>query len=295
MPIKVNKLKFFLSLAISISAHVAQAIEGGTSARPNDAINKSMVAIARGGKTLDRNCGGILIAPNLVLTAAHCARKMELSESWVAQSPKANKACAISAVQEIILPPDMKTNLHDLPVPDLMVLVLAKNLCAVSPLTEDELVAPVEGQDYVIAGYGTGTNQRQRFPDILALHYPGLSPTAFANRYYHDVKSMPDVDGATGAEYFENVVFALTEFAASAVLMTPQKVGTSACKGDSGGPVFSMRNGRVSLVGVISAGWAHPSLDLPACNDTLVQVIQPISPHKEWIKSIVKKKGSRVK
>ncbi|HUC51084.1 MAG TPA: trypsin-like serine protease, partial [Xanthobacteraceae bacterium] len=60
------------------------------------------------------------------------------------------------------------------------------------------------------------------------------------------------------------------------------------CKGDSGGPVYTETGGRVSIYGVTSGVLSDPRIGSSKCDGSLIQLVVPIQPERNWILSTIR-------
>lgn len=222
-------------LASILLTRPAPAIEGGALARRDDGLVRATVAIGTLVEGADAiglsRCSGVLIAPDLVLTAGHCVRGDALAAVVVffdgprAVSPPVRVAAvARYAVSEDDAPSEYVSRLSDLSL-DTAVLRLA---------------APVAGRRPL----GIEPDVR-RLPNRLRIAGTGLS------------------GGRAG-------ILKTTILQPIAVtrngLTIARAIGSLVCQGDSGGPVVVERRGGATVWGVASAVITRE----PPCGDTLV-------------------------
>ncbi len=189
----------------------ARAIVGGRPGGGPAAVSTVMIVSTRGA-----SCSGTLVAPDLVLTAAHCV------------GPAGNYAVALVGSGTPRLIPALRIATHPRfdgdqfrtrrPTPDLALMKLSEVLPASfhpAPLSTDPAL-PARGTEFLIAGYGMDGDSAEKSAGTLRS------------------VSLPSI-GTTGG-----IMVRLAPFMGLA----------GACTGDSGGPAFLGQ----TLAGVV--GWA---------------------------------------
>ncbi|RMH79456.1 MAG: hypothetical protein D6683_06165, partial [Actinomyces sp.] len=209
-------------------------------------------------------CGGSLIAPDVVLTAAHCIEGLDVADLEVAVG-----ATFLSAVTPADRIPVVETAVHPGWVPnsfgsvDLAALHLARVVDGVAPVPlESDPVQPSRGRGLVVAGWGAVDPYRTLFPDGLQAA-PVLALTG--------VDTAPlDAFAACGATDPANTVCF-------------GDVTTGACSGDSGGPLVGLApSGELVLEALVSFGPADRCL-----SGTAFDAGQRVSPHRAWIDGVL--------
>ncbi|MDE1567594.1 S1 family peptidase [Aquabacter sp. P-9] len=187
------------ALVLALGAGPASAIVGGGPAPAEVAARTVLIVSTRGA-----SCTGTALAPDLVLTAAHCVK------------PAADYAVAILGggaprlipVTGIVVHPSFADDQFRTrrPTPDLAVIRLAENLPASTrPARLSTSGLPAKGTVFLVAGYGMTAD--------------GAEKTAGTLR----AVSLPSI-GTTGG--------------IMARLSAPEGAA-GACTGDSGGPAFA--------------------------------------------------------
>jgi secreted trypsin-like serine protease len=167
-------------------------------------------------------CTGTLIAPQVVLTAGHCAAAGCSTRIFIGD--KTDGPGTIIRVQQAITHPDYAP--RESPFDDVTVLILTESVRTVAPAPICSLQAIASATSVMVVGYGNtdpgatvGYGIRRKVKVGLASENPGY-----------------------GARY-------KTEFVAGA-----PNLDRDSCTGDSGGPAYVFVDGRFELAGATSRG-----------------------------------------
>lgn len=231
---------------------VTQPVVGGVPAQPSDYPSTVAVTNVSG----DPFCSGTLIAPSVVVTAAHCVEKRSPSSMRVVYGhtvPEQAPASERRIVTQAVAHPHYNTNApvdaYGLgPMHDIGVLILQDPI-------ENGIVAPVLPNAQVdavlypnrtlhIAGYGI-YNTASQASGVL---YKGLTP---------HIRHVP------------------TE------LLGGRSGEPDACFGDSGGPAYVVDQNTLWLVGATSRAWEHA---VTPCGHATVYTL--VSPYVDWIETV---------
>jgi secreted trypsin-like serine protease len=233
---------------LPLIAAPASAIVGGAPAA-DPAVTPHVVMIA--GKA--GVCSGVAIAPDLVLTAAHCVAR---SGDYKLVAPEGRRMVA-KAVAAVAAHPQFGPR-ED--APDVALVKLAPKpppKLAPVPFSDRRVIAL--GDRFIVAGFGLANQKDRRSAGTLrsaALVATGKPTSQIINL----------VDPSTLGE----------------------RPGLGVCNGDSGGPVFEEREGKLALVGVIS--WTAGPDSEPACG--FISGVIPLSRYHFWIVETAAKLGS---
>jgi S1-C subfamily serine protease len=206
---------------LALATGPAAAIVGGAPFA-DQAIARHVVIIV-GARNL---CTGVAIAPDLVLTAAHCvpsAGKYRLV-TFEGRRPEVKDVASVAAHPQFSPRAD---------APDLALVKLAAPVANLTPVAFSERrVPPSVGDRFIVAGFGVGVQ--------------GDRKTAGKLR----AVTLVATDRPSSQQFS---------------LIDPQKLGEAAgfgvCNGDSGGPVFEERDR--ALVGIVS--WSARTDGEPTC------------------------------
>ena len=199
----------FAVFAATISA--AAAIVGGKTGE-HDAQRHTVFITSR-----VQDCSGTLIAPDLVITAAHCVAR--------GGAFSIRSGVGSIAVTQVVVHPAFRSDSYEThkPSPDLAILKLAS--AAPLPMRPAKLATdkafPPRGTPFVIAGFGEGIEGDRRIGTFRTAQLINAGTTGGIMLRLHAQKSTP---------------------------------GTGSCTGDSGGSAYRNENNVLVLYGVIA--WA---------------------------------------
>jgi secreted trypsin-like serine protease len=238
------------ALAIfTLTAAPATAMVGGATLA--DQIIARYVVLIVGGHSL---CSGVAIAPDLVLTAAHCV----LENGKYRLVTFEGRRPAVKDVARVVPHPQFSPRLD---APDIALVKLAPTSASklVPAAFSERRAPPSVGERFVVAGFGVTTQGERKSAGTLRA----------ATLVVTDRPSSQQLN-----------------------LVDPRKLGERAglgvCNGDSGGPVFDERDR--ALVGIVS--WSGGAEGELLCG--FVSGAIPIARYRYWILDTAEKLGSRL-
>lgn len=249
-------MRLMISIFVLACAWPAQAMVGGAPPA-NDAASRAVVTIVGSRGTF---CSGALIAPDLVLSAAHCVQPgadYKLVQYDAARQPTLRDIKRIATHPKFA----MADILRHRASADVALLQLATPLGG-SPATIAAPLTPLAaGRVFRVVGIGVtirGDGRSggvARAASLVATGKPGTLQIRL-------------VDPST-----EN-----------------KREGLGACTGDSGAPVFEDQNGRSVIVGVVS--WSTGANNAAGCGG--LTGTTPLTLYKDWILQTAKAWGARL-
>eukprot|EP00588_Corethron_pennatum_P018190 CAMPEP_0194309682 /NCGR_PEP_ID=MMETSP0171-20130528/6653_1 /TAXON_ID=218684 /ORGANISM="Corethron pennatum, Strain L29A3" /LENGTH=361 /DNA_ID=CAMNT_0039062967 /DNA_START=242 /DNA_END=1324 /DNA_ORIENTATION=+ len=214
-------------------------------------------------------CGGSLIAPNLVLSAAHCGESFKEVRVGVTNRKEPDDLAETVNIEEVVVHPDYGGKAGDLEN-DFMILVLSKNIEKIMP------VCLAEADDYL--------------PTSNSLWIMGWGHTE-SNDDYSDVLLETDVfyvpnENCRGIKMPNGIAPLQTTIDSENYMCAAHRQEKNSCFGDGGGPLIIKGDASSNdvQVGITSFGF---QCEAP------VGVYARISAQRDWIDGVVRtKRGS---
>jgi secreted trypsin-like serine protease len=244
------------TLALS-AALPASAMVGGAPAS-DDGIGRSVVTIIGSRGTF---CSGALIAPDLVLSAAHCVMpgadyKIVLYDAQ--RQPQLREVNRVASHPRF----DVQGIFAHRATADVALLQLAEPLQAKAPAQSGAPLEPIAaGARFTVAGIGVSRRGDGKSGGIIRA--ASLIATGQPGRLQIRL-----VDPATNNT----------------------REGLGACTGDSGAPVFEDQDGRAVIVGVVS--WSTGANNAAGCGG--LSGVTPLTLYRDWIATTARAWGIRM-
>jgi secreted trypsin-like serine protease len=235
-------------ILVALAASPAHAVVGGAPVATDDAARAVVLVIGLRGNL----CSGALIAPDIVLTAAHCVHgNKEMRVAVGSGTGRRNLVPTRIALHPRYAPQDMARHRA---TADVALLQLAKPL------------------------------------DLppLAVGVPSSVATERPHRIVGSGVTRMDDGASIGMARSAALVTTGTPGPLQMRLFDPStrnaRPGLGACTGDSGGPVTEQQNGRATIVGVMS--WSTAANNAGGCGG--LTGATPLTLYRAWIETTIK-------
>jgi secreted trypsin-like serine protease len=233
------------TFALIALASPASAMVGGAGA-PADAVGRAVVTIVGSRGNF---CSGTLVAPTIVLSAAHCVTPGASYQIVL----YGDGAPQLRAVTQVATHPQF--NAHGILAhragADVALLQLGAPLPGKAPLPLGAPLEPIAaGQAFAVAGVGVAIRGDGRSGGTVRAAQ--LTSTGQPGR----------------------LQIRLLDPAAANL-----RAGQGACTGDSGGPALQQQNGRATVVGMVS--WSTAPQNAAGCGG--LTGVTPLTLYRDWI------------
>lgn len=241
-------------LAIALAAAPAAAMVGNAYVVPKPQSRPEVMLIGSRGNF----CTGVAIAPDLILTAAHC---VQAGAEYKHIALDAGRKPIVKDVRSIARHPqfNLKTMLEHRATADVALVKLAAPLTVEpAPLMGPRGRVPA-GERFAVYGYGmsdpadANSSATLRAATLVATGQPGNLQLRL-------------VDPATGGK----------------------RNGLGACTGDSGGPVYADAGGTFAVYGVVS--WSTGPGGKAGCGG--MTGVTPLELYRKWVTEQAARMGS---
>ena len=254
---QISRLTIVLGLAAALIASPALAIVGGGSAASDSVAHSILTVVGSRGNS----CTGALIAPDLVLTAAHCV----LPGATYKIVDYSTKPAKLLDVKNVAAHPsfNLQTLLGHRATADVAMLQLAGQA---PPRTAPAFIGVPQipigvGTPFTVVGMGVSIRGDGRSGGVIRA--AGLVAT-----------------GKPGTLQIR-LVDALTQ---------GTRDGLGACTGDSGAPVFENQQSKAVIIGVVS--WSTGANNSAGCGG--LTGVTPLTLYRDWILQTARSWGARL-
>ncbi|WP_063776640.1 S1 family peptidase [Microvirga massiliensis] len=251
---KLSRLVHFSLTAMfcSVLAVPAGAVVGGRVSRDPDGLRRAVVRVENSAGEL---CTGILVRPDVVLTAAHCV--VDAAAYKVVGVDRRFRAQAVGVSAALLHPTFVQgTTPRTQPGVDLALLGLRQPLgSSFQPIDLAGVTRIGTGEFVTLAGFGVTRERAKGTARVLReTQLVALGPVRVRNHVF--VVADPD--------------------------RLAESDGAGACRGDSGGPLLVETAFGPRLVGIVSwSSGAMTSRQQTACGG--LTAITPIQDHLQWV------------
>lgn len=253
----MRALSLIAFIALTFFTGSAEAVLLGAASRDPNGLRRSVVSIEN---SVGELCSGAIIAPDLVLTAAHCvtdSASYRVTGVNRAFKPQRVRVAALAVHPTFVTGTTPRTQ----PGVDLAILRLERPFGAeflpLDPLRAGSIDV---GDEVTIAGFGVLTEKSKRTARTLRqANLVSLGPIQVANRVLivADRERLAETSGA------------------------------GACRGDSGGPILAASGNGYMLYGIVSwSSGAFRTRERSACGG--LTAVTPIVEHLSWIRQAVR-------